>query len=205
MASLFQRLIGKNLPEGGAADEARIPVHVFCALIHEYQRGKVTAQELIAALSLSGEQASDAQTFVGLLNTAPKPVEFMRVFKDWLYLGEVALDATYTSGSALLSRLQEEVTDQGGAPEVIQDGITSAIVVPADWSAEAAEELRAYDEENPPRKPKPVRNVEIHDPVPGLIGYVLTICLVAGMAGYSWFSKDWRKPSLEFSTTFPSR
>lgn len=102
------------------------------------------------------------------------------------------LRVVFESGNRLACLDRALVLEAANIPhQVIHDGVTSAIVVPADWSADAAAELRAYDEENPPRKPKPVRNVEIHDPVPGLIGYVLTICLVAGMAGYSWFSKDW--------------
>lgn len=102
------------------------------------------------------------------------------------------LRVVFESGNRLACMDRALVLEAANIPhQVIQDGVTSAIVVPADWSAEAANELRAYDEENPPRKPKPVRNAEVHDPLPGLIGYVLVVCLVAGMAGYSWFSKDW--------------
>lgn len=102
------------------------------------------------------------------------------------------LRVVFESGNRLACMDRALVLEAANIPHsVIQDGVSSAIVVPADWSVEAANELRAYDEENPPRKPKVVRNAETHDPVPGLIGYVLVICLVAGMAGYSWFSKDW--------------
>lgn len=102
------------------------------------------------------------------------------------------LRVVFESGNRLACLDRALVLEVANIPhQVVHEGVTSAIVVPADWSAEAAAELRAYDEENPPRKPKPVRNVETHDPVPGLVGYVLTICLVAGMAGYAWFGKDW--------------
>ena len=102
------------------------------------------------------------------------------------------LRVVFESGNRLACLDRALVLEAANIPhQVIQDGLTSAIVVPADWSAEAASELRAYDEENPPVIPKPVPNAEVHDAVPGLIGYVLVVCLVAGMAGYSWFGADW--------------
>lgn len=75
--------------------------------------------------------------------------------------------------------------------QVVDDGGSCVLLVPASASAEAARELHLYDEENPPviARPKPV--IEHHDPMPGLIGYVLVVCLVAGMAGYSFFGANW--------------
>jgi membrane associated rhomboid family serine protease len=75
--------------------------------------------------------------------------------------------------------------------QLVDDGGSCAIVVPAPYSAQASSELRLYDEENPPVHPKPVRRIEYQDAVPGLVGYVLVICVVAGMAGYSFFQSDW--------------
>ena len=85
------------------------------------------------------------------------------------------------------------VLDAAGiAHQVIQEGLDIAILVPAEESARAAAELRMYDAENPPRPAPRKTNAEQHDPLPGLIGYVLIVCLVAGVAGFAWFGKDWR-------------
>lgn len=75
--------------------------------------------------------------------------------------------------------------------QIIDDGGSCAIVVPASFSPQAANELQLYDEENPPvvRKTRP--RIDYHDAVPGLVGYVLIICMVAGMAGYSFFQSNW--------------
>jgi len=75
--------------------------------------------------------------------------------------------------------------------EVVFDGVSCAIVVPAEHSARAVKELRLYEDENPPVRPPPVRKVKYQDALPGLIGYVLVICIVAGMAGYGFFDRNW--------------
>ena len=75
--------------------------------------------------------------------------------------------------------------------QLIDDGGSCALIVPAQFSAQAFEELQLYDEENPPVQPKPVRKIEYQDATPGLIGYVFVVCAVAGMAGYSFFQSNW--------------
>ena len=75
--------------------------------------------------------------------------------------------------------------------EIIEDGLSCALIVPAADSARAAEELRLYDDENPPVQPKRRRRIVYQDAVPGLIAYVLIVCTVTGMAGYSFLGGDW--------------
>jgi membrane associated rhomboid family serine protease len=75
--------------------------------------------------------------------------------------------------------------------ELIDDGLSCALVVPAEHSPRAVEELRLYDEENPPRHPKPRKTVVYQDALPGVVGYVFVVCAVAGMAGYSFFGNNW--------------
>ena len=75
--------------------------------------------------------------------------------------------------------------------QLVDDGGSCALIVPAPWSAQASSELQLYEEENPPVHAKPVRQIQYQDAMPGLIGYVLVICLVAGMAGYSFFEANW--------------
>jgi rhomboid protease GluP len=75
--------------------------------------------------------------------------------------------------------------------QMIDDGGSSALIVPAQFSAQAFNELQLYDEENPPIQPRPVRKIEYQNAVPGLIGYVFVVCMVAGMAGFSFFQSNW--------------
>ena len=75
--------------------------------------------------------------------------------------------------------------------QLVDDGVSCALIVPAAYSTRAHHEIQTYDDENPPAMPKPTKRVEYQDAVPGLIGYVLVVCLVAGMAGYSFFQSNW--------------
>lgn len=76
--------------------------------------------------------------------------------------------------------------------EIVEDGVSCALVVPARFSPQAAAELRQYEEENPPRRPAPIAaHIEHQNAVPGVVGYVIVICLVAGLAGQSYFARDW--------------
>ena len=75
--------------------------------------------------------------------------------------------------------------------QMVDDGQSCAIVVPAEMSAAAVEELQLYEDENPPVRPKPRKRIVYQDALPGVVGYVLVVCVVAGLAGYSYFGKDW--------------
>lgn len=75
--------------------------------------------------------------------------------------------------------------------QLINDGPATIIVVPAEHSARAVEELQLYDEENPPVRPKKRKRVVYQDALPGAIGYFIVICAVAWLAGYSIFGHDW--------------
>ena len=76
--------------------------------------------------------------------------------------------------------------------QVIHDGRSSAIVVPEPASIAAGDELRAYDQENPPRRPPPKVTIRYHDALPGVAAYFFVVCLVAGLAGRTAFGFDWR-------------
>lgn len=75
--------------------------------------------------------------------------------------------------------------------QLIDEGGSCALIVPAALSARASHEIQLYDEENPPVQPMPAAPVEYQNAVPGLIGYVFVVCMVAGMAGYSFFQSNW--------------
>lgn len=74
---------------------------------------------------------------------------------------------------------------------LVDDGPTCALVVPAEHSAAAVEELRLYEDENPPPGPRARKPVVYEDALPGVVGYVLVVCAVAWLAGYSVFGADW--------------
>ena len=116
MATLFQRLIGGSALTGAGAapEEQKIAIHTFTGVINEIRRGKVTPADAAAMFNLDTNQQADALVFRDLLIAAPDKIEFMRVFKDFLYCGEDELDARYSTAGALLQRLQDEVIDQGG-------------------------------------------------------------------------------------------
>ena len=75
--------------------------------------------------------------------------------------------------------------------QLVDDGLSCALVVPAEFSARAVEELRLYEDENPPVQPKVKKRIVYQDALPGVIGYVLIVCAVAWMAGYSIFGSNW--------------
>ena len=75
--------------------------------------------------------------------------------------------------------------------QLVDDDSGCALVVPAEHSARAAEELRLYEDENPPAKPKLRKRIVYQDALPGVIGYVLVVCAVAWLAGYSIFGNNW--------------
>ena len=75
--------------------------------------------------------------------------------------------------------------------QVVDDGGSCVLVVPAAFSSRAFSELQLYDEENPPVIPKSMPKIDYQNTVPGLVTYVLIVCVVAGMAGYSFFQSNW--------------
>lgn len=74
---------------------------------------------------------------------------------------------------------------------VVDDSSSCALVVPAEYSARAMDELRLYDEENPPPVPRPRKIIEYQDPVPGVVAYLIVVSLIAWLAGNSAFGGDW--------------
>jgi rhomboid protease GluP len=75
--------------------------------------------------------------------------------------------------------------------ELVSDASSWALLVPAPDAPHAVEQLILYDRENPPRRPRRAIAIEYHHAVPGVIGYVLVLCLVAWLAGASYLGKDW--------------
>jgi len=75
--------------------------------------------------------------------------------------------------------------------QVLHDHGGSMIVVPAEHSAHAIEEITIYDEANPPVVPKPRTTVRYQNAMPGIVAYVLVVVVVAWLAGNSAFGENW--------------
>ena len=74
---------------------------------------------------------------------------------------------------------------------IVEDGLSCLVVVPAEFSSRAVEEIMQYEEENPPPLPRRAAPIEHQNAVPGIVGYALVICAVAWFAGVSVFGRDW--------------
>ena len=83
------------------------------------------------------------------------------------------------------------LTSIGIPYDIVHDAGTCVLIVPAEHSARAAEQLRLYDQENPPPVRKTIPELKAQDALPGIAVYFVTLCLVAGMAGYGYFGADW--------------
>jgi membrane associated rhomboid family serine protease len=75
--------------------------------------------------------------------------------------------------------------------KLVRDLDGSALIVPAEDSAEAMAELKLYDEENPPVIQQKATQLPAYDPMPGIFAYTLVICIVAWLAGSAAFGENW--------------
>ncbi len=75
--------------------------------------------------------------------------------------------------------------------QVLHDHGGSMIVVPAQHSAHASEEIAIYDEANPPVVAAQRKTVRYQNAIPGIVAYVLVVCGVAWLAGNSAFGENW--------------
>jgi membrane associated rhomboid family serine protease len=106
------------------------------------------------------------------------------VTDDWRVVFESRNRAACSDRALVLTAVQiphELVHDQGGC----------ALVVPAEYSGAAADELRQYEEENPPLVRKPAKPIPSHDAMPGIFGYTLVVCIVAWLASSGAFGENW--------------
>jgi membrane associated rhomboid family serine protease len=76
--------------------------------------------------------------------------------------------------------------------EVLRDQRRCMLVVPAEFSEKAKYEIWQYDKENQPALRKKPRLVpEFQNAVPGVVVYIVIVCLVAWLAGESAFNQNW--------------
>jgi membrane associated rhomboid family serine protease len=75
--------------------------------------------------------------------------------------------------------------------EIVADSVSCALVVPAPFSAQAMQQLTQYDDENPPAVAAKPAQITYQNAVPGLLGYALTICVVAAIVTSASLTQDW--------------
>ncbi|MEO1203204.1 MAG: rhomboid family intramembrane serine protease [Pseudomonadota bacterium] len=75
---------------------------------------------------------------------------------------------------------------------IVSDAAGAALIVPAAFSSDAAEELRLYDDENPPPIPQPKVEIPEYDALPGIFGYAVVLAIVAMLDANSAFGENWR-------------
>ena len=75
--------------------------------------------------------------------------------------------------------------------QIVEDAVSCALVVPAEYSARAVHELTEYDDENPPERRQKATPLTLHNAVPGLLAYCLIICGVAVIADRTVLGTDW--------------
>jgi rhomboid protease GluP len=75
--------------------------------------------------------------------------------------------------------------------QIVEEPGVCMLLVPAEFSARASEELWLYDEENPPVVKRPPVKAPQRNATPGVIVYVCVVLAVTGLADASFFNQDW--------------
>ena len=76
--------------------------------------------------------------------------------------------------------------------EILRVDLHHTLVVPTEVFEKAKYEIWQYDKENQPVRPQRPRPVPVfQNAVPGIVAYIVIVCLVAWLAGESAFNKDW--------------
>jgi membrane associated rhomboid family serine protease len=76
--------------------------------------------------------------------------------------------------------------------EILSSDAQYALVVPPGAAEKARYEIWQYDKENRiVRRPRPRLVPELQNAVPGIVAYVIVICVVAWLAGESAFNRNW--------------
>jgi rhomboid protease GluP len=75
--------------------------------------------------------------------------------------------------------------------QIVEDAMSCAVLVPAEFSAQAMHQLMQYDDENPP--PVVVRQTPIvyQNALPGLLAYAAIICGIAALIATAASPHDW--------------
>jgi hypothetical protein len=116
MATLHERLTGEGLTDNEPPENARIAVSAFMGAINEVRKGYFTKAQMKSIYNMTASQQSDLDTMAALVAAAPDTERFLRVFEDWLAMGSVNLAPAFRNTAEFVTRLENEITDQGGTP-----------------------------------------------------------------------------------------
>lgn len=84
------------------------------------------------------------------------------------------------------------VLTAAGIPfQIVDEYASCALLVPAEFSARAMDEIIQYDDENPPPVAIKTEPLVSHNAIPGLVAYAFIICAVAIIADFAPFASDW--------------
>ncbi|MFQ6005783.1 MAG: rhomboid family intramembrane serine protease [Woeseia sp.] len=76
--------------------------------------------------------------------------------------------------------------------EIFREEKLCRLVVPVEFAEKAKFEIWQFEKENRPSRPKSPRLVpEYQNAVPGVVAYIIIVCLVAWFAGESAFDRNW--------------
>jgi membrane associated rhomboid family serine protease len=105
--------------------------------------------------------------------------------EDWTVVYESRNDQS-CSDRALVFHSLEIPYDLVRGPDRV------TLAVPAPFAERAKFELWQYDQENRGHRPAPRPfPIEYQNGVPGVLAYVIVVCLVAWLAGENFFHRDW--------------
>ena len=126
MATLFERLIGLNLPDPGNPDEQKMSIHAFDGCMNFINGGTVipgygavTGVTVAGWFNLSASQQQEMIYLNNLIEDAKNAgvrSAFQRINKDYLYNGETNTAPQWQDEAAYWGTLQQVITDAGGTP-----------------------------------------------------------------------------------------
>jgi hypothetical protein len=124
MATLFERLIGLNLPDNPAVDETKMPIHGFDGCMNflgvsVVGYGPVTGVQVAGWFDLNASQQTEMIYLKDLIQDATDVNArngFQRVNKDYQYNGEWNTAPQWQDETAYWATLAKVITDAGGTP-----------------------------------------------------------------------------------------
>ena len=76
--------------------------------------------------------------------------------------------------------------------KILSDNLRYMLTVPANFFEKARYEIWQYEKENQQARPqRPRRVLDFQNAVPGIVSYVLVVCLIVWLASESAFNRDW--------------
>ena len=123
MANLVERLTGQLTPaEVLDPENNKLGIHAFVGALSEWERGHFTRASIVSIFNLSAAQENQLDSLKSLYVASTQKTEFVRVFKDLMFMGEANVIvgnpspflSQYRDIAFVQQRLEDEVTENGG-------------------------------------------------------------------------------------------